>query len=176
MMTPADEAALIRRVRDFPTTERIAFFEDVPAEMREAIRPHVRRAAFTLPGWCEHLYLDWATHDGDTGTAADTVCMFRYRWARVTVYSGWLRHGEYTRQRLLLHELVHVNIDPLYHGLKNMVDDLTPDKISERVVLRTLNEALEGVVEDMTNLLMTHPAFHNLSREPGADDTPSGGK
>lgn len=159
-----------------PPGHRVVYYPDIPREFLPPVRECVERAAFIdgqpflLPGWCERLYV--ATGTGGGNAAADTRVRVPYRWTRLTVYPAWFDQSDYVRQANIVHELMHVFVNPLYlHALDSLTDTLRAggiDKggLADKLLARSVPDTLEGCVEDLTHALMrSHPAFRDLRRD-----------
>lgn len=132
---------------------RLAWDEDCPAEVRASMEPHIERYRDLLPGWLAELRLGF--DDNDQAGIAYTRCNPEYRWARIMTCGTWLKENNADRDEVLLHEMVHIPLQPLvvvFEDLLATLDDTpAPIKAWARDQLR---RALEGACTDVTEMLM----------------------
>lgn len=140
------------------------FDEDIP----EVIRPDLERwfgtYEWAIPQWCHTVYIGWVGGDYANGPAAVMTndVNYRYRWARITVHGRWTDQPDSHRNRLVLHEIVHVAVDALYHWTRQQIKELTKDDDRLRRILdEEAEERIEAIVEDLTTIVLSRPQEEN---------------
>lgn len=134
----------------------ITFRTDVPREVREAVLPHLDRWCHVVPTWCHEIVVGW---DGTSeGSAARMRAYMDYRWAELTICAPWLRETPSQRETALVHELVHVLLEPLQNFAADavaLIKEKCPDVHNWAEEQR--RHAMESVVQDFTRLLGLRP-------------------
>lgn len=116
----------------------------LPAELRAALEPTLRRWLYLLPTWCHTIHVGLG-NDLDSDVAARMEGEIRYRRAALSIGPAFLRVED--RDTLLAHELVHVALNPL----DDFVDELT-DRLDGELAgwaCDRWRELLEGATEDL---------------------------
>jgi hypothetical protein len=164
--TAAQEAALDKKLLLLERTERFVFYTDIPAELRQALDLYIPPLEFLIPKWCQNVYIAWAS-EGAEGAAAVTRCRYQYRWARIVFYANWLEQPPRLRMRNCVHEMVHVNVNPLFNTAITQIEILTKgNDHAQQLAFEPLREKIESVTEDLTDLLMlSHPVLQEYERE-----------
>lgn len=124
----------------------------MPTEVRTALAPLVERHIALVPTWCHVLLLDW--DDTDRDALAKTTCRREYRWAKITVCPSWLRQDSTEREDTIVHELLHVVMEPVHNhttDMLNLIREKYPDVHAWAEEQRRY--ANEATVQDMTRAI-----------------------
>lgn len=110
-------------------TALVVWKEDVPAEIKAALQPHLDRWLGHAPTWCHEVIVHWA---GEASDGADLRCepVQEYRWARVTVYGSFLSRSLRDRSESVLHEMLHIALAPsdlVVHSLLDVLKEKVPE-------------------------------------------------
>lgn len=92
----------------------------IPPEVRGAIEPLLTCWQGVLPSWCHTLNVIWS--EADTG-ALSIRTQYEYRRATLTVYPNFITCPD-KRERDVIHELMHVLLEPLANVMTDMRDEL----------------------------------------------------
>lgn len=124
----------------------------MPDEVRSAALAALERVLHCAPRWMRSLTLRWDESDNehDATVSADHV----YRRCLVTVCPAFLSLGPRDRERVMLHELVHVSLDALHTAALQTVHAVTEEDSDMRTMAEKIVEsALESCTEDLAHLL-----------------------
>lgn len=136
--------------------ERVKYDKNIPPEMLAAIRPHVGRWAWLIPGWMQYVTIAFA-NDDEERTAIETEVNHEYRWATVTFYPCWLNADEETREVDVIHDFLHLSTNPLFQHARNTVRVLMGDsgeaKLYYAIEENRLRELHEGMVQDIAHAI-----------------------
>lgn len=88
------------------------FLNDVPAEVREPMATLLREHEWILPGWVEHVVIDFLHQDRDRVSLSVTV-KEEYRTVDLDISPNWLLQPQHVRSDDVVHEFAHVILDPL---------------------------------------------------------------
>lgn len=149
-----------------PTTGHVAIEwpPEVPAPVRREAEPLIARWALVLPTWCHTLVVYWRAvpsdvkaggNDDGSGVTAYTEAMYEYREACITLTATWLEQPRASRERIILHEIIHVLLWPMEAAQRAT---LKAAKKGQPAALREALEehwrlAQEGAVCDLTRTL-----------------------
>lgn len=120
---------------------------DVPADIRAIVEPYLTRWIGLLPTWCQRFEVRYDPHK-QAAMAVHTN--HRNRWAQLQVTGEWLAESDRERENAVIHELVHVALEPFVHAAGRILEDLT----EEGTPLRELGDSMftdgmECAVEDL---------------------------
>ena len=121
---------------------RVSVDDEVPAEVSALVVPIVEKLADLIPSWCEELRIRWTA---DLDHIAQIRLQERYRWAVITLSGMWLDLTSEQRIHTIVHEMIHMHIEPLSAKARELVSDELPDKL--------IVEATEAVVCDLADLI-----------------------
>ena len=124
----------------------------IPDEVQAALTPVLFRWQTLLPTWVQDFRVGF---DTAINQFAETNVNFRNRWVVLNVGAVWLRERQESRENAIVHELVHVALEPLSNAYGRMVEDLTEPGTPLRALCdSTFTDALEGSVEDLARALI----------------------
>lgn len=138
---------------------KFEFLGEWPAEARSAVEPSLAGLEWLVPGWCETVWIAWASVPRDNTEAessATTGIEYPYRWAKITVRPGFLDDTARDRRSALIHELLHVFIGPLAEYAEQMADRLIKDDAPKfhETVREELRVRHESAVQDLAHAIL----------------------
>ncbi len=116
--------------------------DDVKRTVEFFLEPYVD----LIPGWCRILYVRFESIDADSMVSI-RVC-YENRWATMRVSPDWLEELPDDRSRALIHEIVHIHVQPM----RTVFVDVTAgmDEQLKEFAWERFREAWEGATEDLT--------------------------
>lgn len=105
---------------------RIRFDKTVPREVRDALKPILKRWRHLIPSWCHSLEIHWSD-DSDDGVVARTLTQLEYRNALIQICPIWLRYPDDQREKYVVHELLHVVLAPAQDFAANLIKNVVPE-------------------------------------------------
>lgn len=124
----------------------------VPPEVRAAAEPHLTRWAGLLPTWCQEFRVRWGS---EPGTSCQITCHYPNRWAVLKIGAEWLDQPPGAREVDLVHELLHVALEPMAAAMNRIVGDLTEAGTPLRELAASITtDGLESSVEDLARILL----------------------
>ena len=125
--------------------------DDVKDIVDELLTPYAR----LLPGWCRILYVRFEANDSDS-VATVKVC-YDNRWASIRISPDWLEELPADRQRVILHEIAHIHVQPMRTVFVDLCEKGFEDQGFKDFAWERFKEAWEGSVEDLAW------AFHSMA-------------
>ena len=126
----------------------IIYNNDVPAELRDAVQPHLDKWAWLIPTWCHRVRVG-NTLDGSEGMTADNQTQPEYRAAYIRFSPLWLELDDGRREETAIHELLHIPIEPMRQVLTDLLRTSTNEPLVD-LVAEQWRLAFEGTVQDLT--------------------------
>ena len=112
------------------------------------VQERVESVRHLLPGWVEHLTIDYAINDEDLAACdADTA----YRMMTVTIYPRFF--NEHDWRHTLLHEIAHSLLDSYTRFAYAVVQTFVEDETARAFIAKQLELAEEAVAEDLATML-----------------------
>ena len=148
-ITPAaaKQAARAASERPAPALPRVVWFGDWPPEVRAALEPDLAAALPMLPRWCAEFtvtYVDDEEAPASVGTEPE------YRLASLRVGPSWIANTPKGRADVLLHEVLHVSIEPVANVIEDVLTATdAPDPLA-KWAREQIRRAVEGAVCDLT--------------------------
>ncbi len=124
---------------------------DILVIVESVLRPWVHLA----PGWCRTVDVRFESSDNDAG--ASVRVNFKNRWAVIMVHPQWLEEDPEDRERMLVHEIAHIHLDPMRTAFHDSIESL--DEALKDFAWTRFKEAWEGATEDLT-WAFTSPCEH----------------
>lgn len=126
-------------------------WENVPLEVRAALEPLLDKWLWILPPWCQEFRVDYK--GGQDATMSVTVS-YRNRWAVLHATGLWLGEKEQYREVSVIHELVHVLLEPMVSAVARVIEDTTPAGTPLRNLADSVfSDGMEASTEDMARAL-----------------------
>lgn len=138
-------------------TPRVEWARWVPTEVRAALAPPLRRHLWLVPTWVHEIVVEWdESPEGDDPPALQALGDPEYRQANLVVCPAFLGESPEVRDREVLHEIVHLSLEPL-RALARTYAKAAADADEESVAFKVAEEhirtAVEGGVCDLTSAL-----------------------
>lgn len=128
---------------------RFVYHNTLPSEVKAALAPHLEALTFLVPGWCECVNVLWSEKAEDE-CSMQTRVYFDYRFAEVFVTPLWLSCREDIRASSVLHELLHLHLNPLFDYVSGTLDAALEGQDRFRAHAKEgLRAYSEGAIEDL---------------------------
>jgi hypothetical protein len=132
--------------------------DDFPKELKPVIVEYIHRYAWLLPAWCSDLHIVYRTvKDKNPDVAAELTSEESYRNAVMVIYAGFLTQDDKRRRKIIVHEMIHITVNPLGDFALRAIRNLAPDKDEPKlnaVLQDELTERWEAVTEDLANIIV----------------------
>lgn len=99
--------------------------DDIPEELLTTVERSVEFIVPILPRWCSMLYVNYSNKSESDLRVHISV---KNRWATLEFHPGHFNRSEYDRRVELMHEVVHLYLDPMSDVFDEMVGDNTVAK------------------------------------------------
>lgn len=107
-----------------------------------------------VPGWCRILYVRFESSTEDH--AAEISVHLEGRFATIRVTPDWLEELPDDRLRALIHEIVHIHVQPMRTVFHDLALKMVDDQGAKDFAWERFKEAWEGSTEDLAW------AFHSI--------------
>lgn len=135
---------------------------DFPADLRAIVEPHLMRWLPLLPTWCQEFRVRYRG-DGD-GATAKVAMSHKNRWAVLTVHGAWIDEPEEEREEAVIHELIHVALEPFSAASGRILEDLTEKDTPLRSLADSMfTDGLECTVDDLARSIQRLMAWREAS-------------
>lgn len=127
----------------------IVFDKEFPESIRDETEKNVKNAAWLLPLWLQRLYVGWDTNDKDSN--AYIRVDKDYRFARLTICSGWLDGIPERRQESIIHEIIHCFTAPISDYAKEILDAYCSKDDSPKaneIISAEIHRKCEAITQD----------------------------
>lgn len=95
----------------------------MPDALREVLIPILVKRHEIIPNWCERVEFFWVEQQAEL-IAAATYVYYDYLTARIEIFPNFLTRGD-LREMLIVHELLHIQLEPLANAVKDLRDFLS---------------------------------------------------
>jgi len=131
---------------------RILFDPKVPTEVRAAVEPLLRKWEWLIPTWVHQLTVFW--NDKDSARICN-LAEPEYRRAWIALLNGWLTNDPETRERDVVHELIHFSLEPIASFAETLIERTIPDEDSafRKWADEELRRVVEGCTVDLQNAI-----------------------
>lgn len=120
---------------------------EFPADVRAIVEPVLLRWLPLLPTWCQEFRVRYR---GDNANTAQVNVSHRNRWAILTIAGNWLSEPRIEREEAIIHELIHVALEPCWSAASRFLEDVTQDGTPLREFAHSaLTDGLECSVDDL---------------------------
>lgn len=135
-------------------------YHGFPDEVRTSAEAHLSACEWMLPKWCERVNVIWDISDDEDdlgeGASLATQVAFEYRRAELTFKPQWLEFKDETRREHIIHELIHLHVNPLFNFAYNTFGVLLRTQQEYEVLLQEqLRRYCEGAVQDLTYAIIS---------------------
>ncbi len=149
---------------------KFEFDGEWPPEVRAVAEPLLERFAWLVPSWCHTVSVQWEGDPGedDAQSSARTQISFAYRSARLQFLPMFLTDSERQREADVIHELLHLSIQPLCQYAMEVVDRCLKEESPKfhETVIEELRVRNEGAVEDLMHAIQAKTLRDDAAR-PG---------
>lgn len=115
-----------------------------------------------LPTWCQEFQVNY---DSRTEDMCNVTVHYANRWAVLCVGPSWLDQPEAERESGLLHELVHVGLEPLSGAAANLIENTLEDgSPAYTLAKQQVHDGTEAAVEDLCRAIRR--AVNGTHEEP----------
>jgi hypothetical protein len=128
----------------------IQYERDVPVEVQLALELTLRELLWMLPSWVDHLHISFRS---DNDSIMATRVNEEYRYVSLAVKPSWLVRDSAQRRSDVIHEFVHVSVDPL-HSVACRLLDLVDDPKLKKWAEEELRLAVERATSDVEKVLL----------------------
>lgn len=139
----------------------ITYRGEIPPEIQAALGPLIERFRCLLPDWLHHLNVAFYTSPPkDSERAlAQTTSEPEYRVAYLDIFPGFMMYHDDKRVENLVHELIHVTVNPLYNTMLGFIEELfkleslKDNAALKAVMLNGLRCVNESVTTDLQKIV-----------------------
>jgi hypothetical protein len=135
---------------------QIEFAPTFPVELRKPVERLVRAYA---PHFCRTVDSLLISFDDQKDSAARILVQHSYRWASISLAANWAKLSPQEREGVIVHELSHIPLTPLYTAMEAMVEEL-PSEEARRMATKWLEEALEAATQDVSRAVLSAHRRH----------------
>lgn len=123
-----------------------------PEEVLPSVKSILDKEAWLIPGWCQDIFIHWNCEAPESGVNASVDAYYDYRWVRLDLYPGWLNGDGNLRREDIIHELIHISVNPaLDYAEKTLKELLEEDAPKFHKSVKDQFRALaESAVQDLT--------------------------
>lgn len=121
---------------------------DFPADLRSIAEPVLSECVWLIPSWCQEVIVRYNPH---IDARMQSEISHRNRWLVLNFTGQWLNEPEDERVNTLVHELVHVCVEP-FAIAANRVRDQIPEA-ARGLAEDMLRDGLECSVEDLARCI-----------------------
>lgn len=130
----------------------IRFEPDFPDDLRSSVAPLIEQWRSMIPTWCQEVVL---RYDPQQEARMAARINYRNRWAVLIVTGQWFDQPEDERVASLLHELMHICMEPFTVAASRVIEDLTDEGTPLRELAHTMYEdGMEAAVEDLARCVL----------------------
>lgn len=72
-----------------------------------------------IPKWCQQITINVYASDDDA--AVSTLVDYEYRKVAIDFYGSWFIQDDKTKRDNVIHELVHIFVNELYHQARRVI-------------------------------------------------------
>lgn len=130
--------------------------QQLPNAVRFALVPLLEKHHDKIPAWCERVEFFWEEESPDEGTpiAATTYPSYDYLKARIVVYPNFVTRADLA-EALLVHELLHIQLEPLANAVKDLRDFVAQQHPElKELFTEIIRHAEERTVSSLTTLFV----------------------
>ena len=120
---------------------------DIPEDVCDIIRPFLDSWKELIPTWCQDFTI---RYDHSAQVLARTIINYSTRWAVVVITPEWIAESEKTRENAVIHELIHLNLEPLQRATGQIIKDVIEEETPIHKLATTMFEdGMESAVQDL---------------------------
>ena len=118
---------------------------DIPQDIRDIVLPHLDRWQLLIPTWCQDFSI---RYDPRKEALCSVEVCYRNRWALLVITGRWLEVTDEARDVALLHELIHINLEPLTLAGGNIIESMA-ESVAQTLAKSSHLEGMEAAVQDL---------------------------
>lgn len=147
--------------------DQISTTYNVPNEVKEAARLSVGYLIKLLPGWVNHLHIDFPSivPEEHQGTLAKMQADYKYRKVYLDIHPRWLWESEQHRKEVIVHEAVHVLNAPIQAMVEAGIKALRLPKEAEDLFQAQWTIANESATEDTARAILETAGWGTVELE-----------
>ena len=126
---------------------------DFPEDVRAIAEPMLMRWLSLLPTWCQEFVVRYV--GGEEDATLKIVINHRNRWALLKITGLWLGNPEADREKAIVHELIHVGLEPLHKAADRIVEQYAEEGSSAHNLASVmLRDGLECSTDDLARSIV----------------------
>ncbi len=119
-----------------------------PVDIKVTVESALKSIVRLVPGWCRILYVRF---EGSTEAhSAEISIHVAGRFATMRITPDWLEELPDDRIRALIHEIVHIHVQPMRTVFHDLASNMIDDQGAKDFAWERFKEAWEGSTEDLT--------------------------
>lgn len=137
--------------------QRVRLQDEVPDSVRAEAEKYFPLIDRLAPQWCSRVWVRWkAVCVNDEECKACAVVMYEYRYAVITLHAKWLDYPEDDRRETIVHETIHIYIQPLSGYAHHLIVELVgEDNVTLTAITKEhCREYQESVVQDLALMVL----------------------
>lgn len=136
-------------------SSKFIYSEQIPKEILPAIKETLNKYEFLVPNWMQYVKVSWNGAPPDKGTSAQAVADYSYRWGHIFVCPAFLSESDIERDDTLVHELIHLTLNPLQSFYEHLLKylDAQPERV-QNFMDEQFGEKLETVTVDLADIIL----------------------
>lgn len=119
-----------------------------PEEIKQALDPLIQKWKYLIPAWCRVLEITDEVNP-KKGTFATVYVDTEYRIARIAFTILFLSETPEQRERIVIHELLHIGAEPVGRILRDLFSTKLLGEEIKEFVEEQHRRAFEGMVQDL---------------------------
>lgn len=120
-------------------------WENVPKEVRQSVEPIITEWIDLVPLW---VYDFRIMFEADSKQLAKMGVSHSNRWAHLVVTGNWLMEPRIEQVVAIIHELIHISMEPLWRPCQDVARIIEKD-VGSDLAMTMLRNGMECVVEDL---------------------------
>lgn len=128
------------------TLKEVSWSKQIPSEVRNILIPILRKWVVLVPAWCRDFRVGYAPDQ--VSTIADMTSNYRNRWACLRLSGRWLSETTYEREAVIIHELIHINLEPIDEAVGRALEALPNDEMRD-LCRAFYTDGVEAATEDL---------------------------
>ena len=136
----------------------IEFDRDFPDELKPLVGGLLDEWKWLCPLWLQKVMVGYFD-DQETMDRCSLEWAINkdYRNARLKVTPGYLHYSDWEKRDIMVHEIIHCFTIPIKMVCQKALDDLKIEEPMYSLIVRQLNETMEGVTQDFAFAIARRP-------------------
>ena len=127
----------------------VVYRGDWPKDVRATVETVLTPLFRLIPGWCRALYVRFEASSEDRDHCATITMSYDARFATMRIAPDWLEESDDDRLRALIHEIVHLHVQPMRTVFVDLCSNMIEDQGVKDFAWERFKEAWEGSTEDL---------------------------